>query len=90
LIPSDGVKHLTLKEAAEAFMGGDESFVEIVLASNSRSKAEKARELVGWKPKFEGNDDRDFGGSFEFEVRVVSQEGGGKSASYPVEQFTSK
>jgi hypothetical protein len=90
LIPSDEVKHLSLKEAAEAFMGGDESFVEIVLASNSRSKAEKARELLGWKPKFEGDGDRDFWGSFEDEVRVVSDEEGGKSASYPVEQFTSK
>jgi hypothetical protein len=90
LVSNDEVKQLSLKEAADAFMGGDESFVEIVLASNSRSKAEKARELLGWKPKFEGDGDRDFWGSFEDEVRIVSEEWGGKSASYPVEQFTSK
>jgi hypothetical protein len=90
LIPSDEVKYLSLKEAADVLMSGDEGFVEIVLASNSRSKAEKARELLGWKPKYEGDGDRDFWGSFDDEVRVVSEEGGVKSAGYPVEQFTSK
>jgi len=78
-IPTGEVKSISLKEAADAFMGGDESYVEVVMASNSRTKADKARELLGWDPK-RGNED--FWGSFEDEVSVVNEERGSVKIGY--------
>jgi len=69
-IKTDKVESITIEEAAEK-LGMTPLRVELSLASNSRSRADLGRELLGWKPKY-GNDS--FAEHFTDEVAVVSKE----------------
>jgi len=71
LVQTSEIEHLSLKEAADLINNGDEDHAEIVNASNSRSRADLARELLGWKPEH-GNES--FFEHFDDEVAVVSKE----------------
>ncbi|KHN98994.1 NAD dependent epimerase/dehydratase family protein [Metarhizium album ARSEF 1941] len=64
------VKSIGLAEAA-SIIGGSEELVEIVLASNSRSRADLGREL-GWKP---ARDNADFREHFDQVVEAVAAQG---------------
>lgn len=49
-ISGNEVRSVGIKEGADAFAGGNDSFVELGFASNSRTKGDVARAL-GWKPE---------------------------------------
>ncbi|KAH7417372.1 NAD dependent epimerase/dehydratase family protein [Cadophora sp. MPI-SDFR-AT-0126] len=49
---TDEVGEVTLQEAADEFYNGNLRDAEAVLASNSRTKADKARQILGWQPKY--------------------------------------
>ncbi|KAH9221701.1 NAD dependent epimerase/dehydratase family protein [Leptodontidium sp. 2 PMI_412] len=49
---TDEVGEITMQEAADEFYNGNLRHAEGVLASNSRTKADKARQILGWQPKY--------------------------------------
>ncbi|KUJ22707.1 NAD dependent epimerase/dehydratase family protein [Mollisia scopiformis] len=49
---TDEVASVTLQEAADEFYDGDLIDAEAVLASNARTKADNARDVLGWTPAF--------------------------------------
>ncbi|KAH7364128.1 NAD dependent epimerase/dehydratase family protein [Rhexocercosporidium sp. MPI-PUGE-AT-0058] len=49
---TEEVVEITMQEAAEEFYDGKLRDAEGVLASNSRTKADKARQILGWQPKY--------------------------------------
>ncbi|TVY81723.1 hypothetical protein LSUE1_G002121 [Lachnellula suecica] len=61
---TDEVVRIELQEVADEFYGGNLIDAEAVLGSNSRTKADRARHVLGWKPK-RGEED------FLQETRVV-------------------
>jgi len=48
---TEEVGEVTMNEAADEFYNGSLRDAEGVLASNSRTKADKARQILGWQPK---------------------------------------
>ncbi|KAJ6125536.1 hypothetical protein N7471_012853 [Penicillium samsonianum] len=48
LLATNEVKSVSIKEAAAEITGGNESLAEIALASNSRARADFARNRLGW------------------------------------------
>ncbi|KAH6671352.1 hypothetical protein B0J14DRAFT_565025 [Halenospora varia] len=64
---SDQLAIIDLQEVANDLFGGDEKNAESVLASNSKSKADHARQLLGWDPRY-GEED------FSNEIRNVDVE----------------
>ncbi|KAJ5375755.1 hypothetical protein N7517_007761 [Penicillium concentricum] len=69
LCSTKDVRKIDLTEAAP-IVGGSEDLVEIVLASNARSRADLSRKL-GWKPT---RDDADFHKHFDEVVAAVARE----------------
>ncbi|KAL2072622.1 hypothetical protein VTL71DRAFT_11965 [Oculimacula yallundae] len=49
---TEAIGEVTMQEAADEFYDGSLRHAEGVLASNSRTKADKARQLLGWQPKY--------------------------------------
>jgi frataxin-like iron-binding protein CyaY len=60
-----------MKEAAAEITRGNESLVEITLASNSRARADFARNRLGWKTS-RGNED--FLNHFDGEIEAMREE----------------
>ncbi|KAG0651163.1 hypothetical protein D0Z07_2622 [Hyphodiscus hymeniophilus] len=52
VIDTPAVANISLEEVADEFFGGDTRDAEGVLASNSRTKADRARQVLGWKPTY--------------------------------------
>ncbi|KAJ5240962.1 uncharacterized protein N7469_002553 [Penicillium citrinum] len=68
LLATNDVRSIGLKEAAEAITKGNESLVEITLASNSRARADFARNRLGWTTE---RDLDDFLNHFDGEVEAM-------------------
>ncbi|KAG4437897.1 hypothetical protein IFR05_006616 [Cadophora sp. M221] len=49
---TEEVGEITMQEAADEFYNGDLRHAEGVLASNSRTRADKAHQIIGWQPKY--------------------------------------
>ncbi|RLL95297.1 hypothetical protein CFD26_103992 [Aspergillus turcosus] len=71
LLENNEVESLSVKDAAAAILGGNESFLEIALASNSRARADFGRNRLGWKTS---RGDEDFLNHFDGEVEAMKEE----------------
>lgn len=71
LLATNEVQSISLKEAAEAITKGNESLVEITLASNSRARADFARNRLGWNT---ARGLEDFLNHFDEEVEAMLEE----------------
>ncbi|KAJ5185266.1 hypothetical protein N7491_006863 [Penicillium cf. griseofulvum] len=68
LLATNEVKSISLKEAAAEITGGNESLAEISLASNSRARADFARNRLGWNTP---RGSEDFLNHFDAEVAAM-------------------
>jgi nucleoside-diphosphate-sugar epimerase len=71
LLDNNKVESISMKEAAAEITRGNESLVEITLASNSRARADFARNRLGWKTS-RGNED--FLNHFDGEIEAMREE----------------
>ncbi|KAH1338665.1 hypothetical protein KXV68_002849 [Aspergillus fumigatus] len=71
LLDSNKVESISMKDAAAEITRGNESLVEITLASNSRARADFARKRLGWKTS-RGNED--FLNHFDGEIEAMREE----------------
>ncbi|ORX98359.1 hypothetical protein BCR34DRAFT_619142 [Clohesyomyces aquaticus] len=71
LLATNSVESISLKEAAAGITHGDESLVEVTLASNARARADFARNRLDWESE-RGNDE--FFGHFDDEIAAMMSE----------------